>query len=136
MTGAGERSIAEILTDIARNAQEIIRAEIRLARLEAQAQIRTAAQGAILLAAGGGVSLLALALVSIAGVYLLAMIVATWIAALIMAALAAVIGALLITAGLKQMRSVTLAMPRTLAAITRVAARGKEGVEWPKPSVR
>jgi Flp pilus assembly protein TadB len=129
MTGAGERSIAEVLTDIARNAQEIVRAEIQLAKLEARAEIRTAGQGAILLAAGGHVSLLALALLSIAGVYLLAMVVALWIAALIMAAVAAVIGGLLIATGLKQMRKVTLAMPRNVAAI-------KGSVEWAKPSAR
>jgi uncharacterized membrane protein len=129
MTGAGERSIAEVLTDIARNAQEIVRAEIRLAKLEARAEIRTAGQGAILLAAGGNVSLLALALLSIAGVYLLAMVVALWIAALIMAAVAAVIGGLLIATGLKQMRKVTLAIPRNVAAI-------KGSVEWAKPSAR
>jgi uncharacterized membrane protein len=129
MTGAGERSIAEVLTDVARNAQEIVRAEIRLAKLEARAEIRTAGQGAILLAAGGSVSLLALALLSIAGVYLLAMVVALWIAALIMAAVAAVIGGLLIATGLKQMRKVTLAMPRNVAAI-------KGSVEWAKPSAR
>ena len=52
MSGAGERSIAEILTDIGRNAQEIVRAEIRLAKCEARAKIRTAGQGAIVLAAG------------------------------------------------------------------------------------
>src|SRR5665647_13376 len=117
MTGPDERSIAEILTDIGRNAQEIVRAEIRLAKLEVQAEIRIAGQGAILLAAGGSVSLLALALLSIAGVYLLATVVTLWIAALIMAAVAAVVSALLITAGLKQMRKVTLAMPKTVAAI-------------------
>lgn len=129
MTGAGERSIPEILTDIGRNAQEIVRAEIRLAKLEAQAEIRIAGRGAILIAAGGTVSLLALALMSIAGVYLLATVVALWIAALIVAALAAVIGGLLIATGLKQMRKVTLAMPKTVAAI-------KGSVEWAKPSAR
>jgi hypothetical protein len=129
VTGGGERSIAEVLTDIVRNAQEIVRAEIRLARLEAWAEIKTAGQGAIWFAAGGIVSLLALVLLSMAGVYALAMVVALWIAALIMAAVAAVIGGLLIAAGLKQMRKVTLAMPRTVAAI-------KGSVEWARPSAR
>jgi high-affinity K+ transport system ATPase subunit B len=129
MAGAVDRSIAEILTDIGRHAREIVRAEFRLARLEAQAEIKTAGQGAILLAAGGTVSLLALALLSMAGVYLLATVVAVWIAALIMAAVGAAIGGLLITAGLKHMRKVTLTMPRTVAAI-------KETVEWAKPSAR
>jgi hypothetical protein len=129
MTGAAERTIAEILTDIGRNAQEIVRTEIRLAKLEAQTEIRTAGQGAILLAAGGIVSVLALGLLSMAGVYVLALVVALWIAAVIMAAVAAAIGGLLIMVGLKQMRKVTLAMPRTVATI-------KESIEWAKPSAR
>lgn len=129
MTGAGERSIAAVLGDIAGNIQEMVRAEIRLAKAEAKAEVGTAARGATLLAAGGGMAVLALAFLSLAGVYLLATVVALWMAALIVAAVAAVIGGLLIAAGLKQMKKVTFAMPRTAATI-------KENLEWPKPSTR
>ncbi len=129
MTGAGERSIAAVLGDIAGNIQELVRSEIRLAKAEAKAEVSTAAKGATLLAAGGGVSLVALAFLSLAGVYLLATVMALWIAALIVAAAAAVIGGVLIAVGLKQIRKVTFAMPRTAATI-------KENLEWPTPSTR
>jgi len=129
MTDDRERSIGAVLADIAGNAQEIVRAEIRLAKTEVRAEISTAGRGAMFLAAGGGAALLALGLVSIAGVLLLATVVALWIAALIVAAGVAVIGALLIAAGLKQLRTVTFAMPRTVATL-------KENFAWQKPSTK
>ena len=124
-----ERSIGAVLADIAGNVRELVRAEIRLAKVEATEQVRSATRGAALAAAGGGVALVALAFIAIAGMYALATIVALWIAALIVAGVAAVIGAVLITAGVKSMQSVSLAMPKTVATI-------KEDIQWAKPSTR
>lgn len=124
-----ERSIGAVLGDIAGNLREMVRAEIRLAKAEASAQVSTAMRGVALAAAGGGIALLALAFIAIAGMYALATVVALWIAALIVAGVAAVIGAVLVTAGLKYMHGVTLAMPKTVATI-------KEDIQWAKPSTR
>ena len=129
MTGAGERSIAAVLGDIAGNVREMVRAEIRLAKVEASTQVSTAVRGATFVAAGGGVALVALAFLAIAGMYALATVVALWIAALIVAAAAALIGGLLIMAGMKQMQKVSFAMPKTVATI-------KEDIQWAKPSTR
>jgi hypothetical protein len=124
-----ERSIGAVLADIAGNVREMVRAEIRLAKVEAGAQVSSAIRGAALAAAGGGVALLALAFIAIAGMYALATVVALWIAALIVAGVAAVIGAVLITAGVKSKQSISLAMPNTVATI-------KEDLQWAKPSTR
>jgi hypothetical protein len=98
--GAGsERSIVEVLGDIAGNVREMVRAEIRLAKVETTTQVSTAMRGAAFAAAGGGVALVALTFVAIAGMYALATVVALWIAALIVAGVAAVIGGVLIAAG-------------------------------------
>lgn len=129
MGDTGERSLASVLKDIAGNVQELVRSEIRLAKVEAQTQVSTAARGAAFLAVGGGFAFLALAFASLAGVYALAKVVPPWAAALIVGAAAAVIGGLLIATGLKQMKNVTLALPKTVASI-------KESVEWAKPSGR
>lgn len=129
MSDAGERSLTAVLKDIAGNIQELVRSEIRLAKVEATTQVSTAARGATLVAIGGGFAFLALAFMSLAGVYLLTAVVAAWIAALIVAAAAAVIGGLLVVIGMKQIKTVTLAMPTTVANI-------KESVEWAKPSAR
>lgn len=132
MPGTSERSIAEVLGDIAGNVREMVRAEIRLAKAEAGTQVTTAVRGAAFVAAGGGVALVALTFIALAGMYALATVVALWIAALIVAAVAAVVGGALIGAGIKQMKDVTLALPRTVAAVKSV----KEDVQWAKPSTR
>ena len=124
-----ERSIGAVLGDIAGNVREMVRAEIRLAKVEAGAQVSAAVRGAALTAAGGGVALVALAFIAIAGMYALATVVALWLAALIVAGIAAVIGGVLIRAGLKHMQGVNLAMPKTVATI-------KEDIQWAKPSTR
>ena len=41
MSDAGERSMTAVLKDIAGNVQELVRSEIRLAKVEAQTQVRT-----------------------------------------------------------------------------------------------
>jgi len=129
MSGVVERSIGAVLGDIAGNVREMVRAEIRLAKLEAATQVTTAVRGAAFVAAGGGVALVALTFIAIAGMYALATVVALWIAALIVAGTAALIGGVLIAAGLKQMHKINLALPKTVATI-------KEDIQWAKPSTR
>ena len=126
---SGERSIASVLGDIAGNLQELVRAELRLAKVEAVTEARTAGRGVTFLVAGGGVALLALAFLLLAVVYLLAKVVAFWVAALIVGGSTALVAGLLIAGGLKQLRKVDFTMPRTAAAI-------KENIEWAKPSTR
>ena len=41
MSDAGERLMTAVLKDIAGNVQELVRSEIRLAKVEAQTQVRT-----------------------------------------------------------------------------------------------
>jgi len=115
MNDAGDRSLTAVLKDIAGNIQELVRSEIRLARVEVQTQVRTAVRGTTFVVIGAAFAFLALAFISLAGVYLLSTIVAAWAAALIVAGTAAIIGGVLVGAGLKQMKHVTLAMPRTVA---------------------
>jgi uncharacterized membrane protein YqjE len=105
MAGEGERSIAAVLTDIVSNVQQIIQAEIRLAKVEVRQEVDKAKRSATLLIAGGTVALMALALVFLACVYLLATVVAPWIAALLVATAAGGIGGALIAAGIRQMQS-------------------------------
>jgi uncharacterized membrane protein YqjE len=129
MGDAGERSLTAVLKDIAGNVQEMVRAEIRLAKVEATEQVTTAARGAAFVAVGGVFAAIALAFVLLGGAYLLAKVVAMWAAVLIVGGAAALIGGLLIAAGIKRMKDVSLALPKTVANL-------KESVEWAKPSAR
>lgn len=129
MSGAGERSIAAVIGDIAGNLQDLVRSEIRLAKVEAKADMGAAARAAMFVAAGGGVAILALALAALAGVYALALVVPPWAAALIVAGVAAAIGGVLLATGFTKIRRMNAILPRTAAAI-------KESVEWAKPSAK
>ena len=129
MPSGVERSIATVLTDIVGNLQQIVRAEIRLATLEVRSEIAKARRSAVLLIIGGAISTLALALASLACVYVLAIWVAPWIAAVIVAATAGIVGGLLIALGVKQLRQVVIAVPKTLASI-------EENLSWTKTPTR
>lgn len=122
-----ERSIGDVLGDIAGNIQQIVRAEMRLAKAELREDVVLARRGAVLLSAGALVGALALGVALFAAVYALATVVAPWLAALIVAVVAAVIAALCVKAGLKSLAS--LGLPRTAATI-------QENVQWAKTQAR
>ncbi len=129
MAGEGERSIAAVLTDIVGNVQQIVRAEIRLATLEVRHEVEKARRSATLMIIGGVMAALSLAFLLLASVYALAAVVAPWIAALIVAAAAGVGGGTFIAVGMKQMRRVVIAPPRTIATI-------EENIQWAKTPTR
>jgi uncharacterized membrane protein YqjE len=125
MTGEGERSTAAVLQDIVGNVQQIVGAEIRLAKIEARQEVEKATRSVALLIVGGAIAALALAFVLLACMYLLTMVVVPWGAALIVATAAAAIGGALMAAGMKQIRKVTVAPPKTVATM-------KENLQWAK----
>jgi uncharacterized membrane protein len=125
----GERSIAALLKDIVGNLEQIVRAEIRLAKAEVRQEVDRARRGATLLIGGVAVAVLALPFLLLAGVYGLATVVAPWIAALIVAAVAGAIGGAFIVAGIKQMRQVTIMPPKAVAAI-------EDSIQWAKIRTR
>jgi uncharacterized membrane protein YqjE len=129
MAGEGARSIAAVLTDIVGNVQQIIRAEIRLAKVEVRQEVNIAARSAMLLIVGGVVAVLALGVALLAGVYALAIVVAPWLAALIVAGAVGAIAGALIASGITQMHQVSIALPKTVATI-------EESIQWAKTPTR
>ena len=129
MASWGERSIATVLKDIVGNIQEIVRAEIRLAKVEVRQEVDKAQRGVTMLIVGGAFALLALTFVLLACVYLLAIIVSPWIAALIVAVAAGGIGGAFIAVGMKRMRQVAIAPPNVVATL-------QENIQWAKTSTR
>lgn len=124
-----DRSIASVLSDIVGNIQQIVRAEVRLAKVEVREEVAKAKRGAMLLAAGGVVIVLALGLMLLAAVYALTMVWPPWAAALTVAVGAAVIGGAVAAAGMKQIKDVNLAPPKTVSTL-------QENIEWAKTRAR
>ena len=123
----GERSIADVIGDVVGNVQQIVRAEMRLARAELREDVIKVKRGATLVAAGALVGILAIGFVLLAAVYGLATVVAPWLAALIVAASAGLIAAACIVGGLKSFND--LGLPRTAATL-------EENIQWAKTRVK
>lgn len=128
MTEIAERSLGAVLKDIVGNVQQIIRAEIHLARIEVGEHAANAKRSMMLLAIGGAVSTLSMGCVLLAGVDALSIVVAPWIAALIVGAAAGGIGAACLAAGMARLQEVAVPS-RTLAAI-------EENLQWTKAQTK
>ena len=120
-----DRSIAAVLSDIVGDVQQIIRAEVRLAKVEVREEVSKAKRGAIFLVAGGVAFVLALGVLELAAVYALSNVWPPWAAALAVAVANGVAGMALALSGAKQMRDVHLTPPKTAASV-------QESIQWAK----
>ena len=104
----GNRSISDILQDIIRNVQEIVRAEVRLAKRELVDEV-TSAKGAWLLLAVGGLSaIFSVLFLLLVSVYALSTVMPMWAAAAIVAAALATIAAGTLGAGISRLKRLDL----------------------------
>ena len=121
---AGMRSIPEILHDALANIQDIVRAEVRLAKAELGEELNAARSGGLLLGMGAVAAIFSTLFLLLACVYALARVVPDWAAALIVAAAVGVAAAVTLSAGLKRLKTIKAA-PKTAASL-------KENVQWAK----
>lgn len=127
--GTPDRSITEVLQDILNNVQNIIRAEVILAKSEVMDEIAKVKAAAPLLIVGGATALLATLFLIWTIVYLLALVLPLWAAALIVTAVLAAVGSATLSSGIKQLRRVDPKPERTIATV-------KENVQWAKQQIK
>ena len=123
----GDRSIGDVLRDIAGNVEHILRAEIRLAKAELREDVIHLKRGLALVFAGALVGALGVGFALLAVVYALAANMEPWAAAGIVGASALLVAGLSVAAGLKSMRDV--GVPRTTTTI-------QENIQWAKTRAR
>jgi MFS family permease len=121
---AGIRSIPEILQDVFSNIQEIVRAEVRLAKAELREELNRGRAGGLLIAVGAVAAIFSALFILLACVYALDLVMPNWAAALIVAVAAGVAAAATLTLGLKRLKTIQAA-PKTAATL-------KENVRWAK----
>jgi uncharacterized membrane protein YqjE len=121
---AGNRSIPEILQDVLTNIQDIVRAEVRLAKAELGEELDRARSGGLLIGAGAVAAIFSALFLLLACVYALGLVMPDWAAALIVAAAVGVGAAVTLGLGLKRFR--------TIQAAQKTAASLKENVRWAK----
>jgi uncharacterized membrane protein YqjE len=121
---AGIRSIPEILQDVLTNIQDIVRAEVRLAKAELGEELNRARSGGLLIGVGAVAAIFSTLFLLLACVYALGRVMPNWAAALIVAAAVGVAAAVTLGIGLKRLKSIQAA-PKTAASL-------KENVQWAK----
>jgi len=124
-----DRSIAAVLSDIVGDLQQIVRAEMRLAKVEVREELAKAKQGAAMLMTAGVVLVLAVGLALLAAVYALALVWPPWAAALVVAVVVAAAGGVLATTGLHRLKDVNIAPPKTVSTV-------RENIQWAKTRTR
>jgi arginine exporter protein ArgO len=121
---AGIRSIPEILQDVLANIQDIVRAEVRLAKAELGEELTRARAGGLLIAVGAVAAIFSALFLLLACVYGLGRIMPNWAAALVVAATVGIAAAVTLGLGLKRFKTIEAA-PKTAASL-------KENVRWAK----
>jgi uncharacterized membrane protein YqjE len=122
---AEERSVSDVLQDIVRNLQDMVRSEIRLAKVEIREEARRAISSGIWIAVGtvGAVSAWIFLLWTLA--YALATRMPMWAATLVVAVVMAAAAAVLIMGGIRKAKRIQPIPERTVESV-------KENLEWMK----
>jgi len=100
------RSIGEILNDMASALQEIVRSEIRLARIEMTQTARGMRASAVMLLSGGILAVFALGFLFLAAMFALEIALPNWLSALIVAVLLFASGGMALATGRQRLRTV------------------------------
>jgi len=120
-----DRSIGTVLSDIVGDLQQIVRAEVRLAKTEIREEVAKAKRGAALIVAGGVAVTLAIGLLLISAVYALATVWPPWAAALSVAAGVGAIGIVLAMSGRAAISRITVPPQKTVSTV-------RENLQWAK----
>ena len=123
MAAPAERTIANVVNDIIGNVQQIVRAEMRLAKVEIREDLVNLKSAAALFACGAVAGLYCIAFMLLAMVYALATVIAPWTAALIVGIGTALIAGICVVAAGKALKHV--GVPRTAETI-------REDIQWAK----
>jgi uncharacterized membrane protein YqjE len=125
---ASIRSIPEILKDVLTNIQDIVRAEVRLAKAELGEELSKARTAGLLIGVGAVAAILSALFLLLACVYALSRVMPNWAAALIVAAAVGVAAAVTLGVGLKRFKTIQAA-PKTAASL-------QENVRWAKQQTK
>ena len=124
-----QRSTADLLKEIVGNVQDIIRAEVRLAKAEVRTETTKGLAAAKLLGAGAVLGLYALGFILLSAVYLLSAALPPWVAALIVGAVVGGVAVMLLLKGRDQLKHVSPKPDKTIENV-------KENVAWMKDQTK
>ena len=126
---AVDRTFSDVLQDILRNLQEIVRSEVRLAKAEIRDEAVQAGSSALWVAAGAVAALCAWMFLSWTAVYALAVFMSMWAATLAVAVTLAIVAGVLLVIGVRRFKRIQPIPARTVETL-------KENLEWMKQSTK
>jgi len=121
--GDRERPMTEVLRDIIGNVQEMVRSEVRLARVEIRDETAKTARAGAMLAAGGVLGIIAGVFLLVCIAELLKLVMPDWAATLLVTVALGIAAAIFISKGRGGLRVPT--PEKTIETV-------KENVEWMK----
>jgi uncharacterized membrane protein YqjE len=124
-----QRSVPQILEDIASNLTQIVQAEFRLAKSELKEGAEKVAGPGAALGAGVALALYGLGFLLLAAVYALSSIMAGWLAALIVGGVLSVAAGILLAAGGTKLKRVNLTHGKTVQTL-------EEDLQWAKQQIK
>ena len=118
-------SMASLVGGIITDAQRLVRQEIALARREMQLEFDKAKVASVLLAVGAGLAMFGAIFLGLMVVFLLHEVggLPLWASFLIVGGVVAIIGAILLFAGIQEVRKISLVPPQTAETL-------QEDVQW------
>lgn len=125
---SGGRSITDVLKDIGENIQQIVRSEIKLARIEMTESARGARSAAISFGTGGVLGLFGLGFLLLTVMFALELVLPNWLAALIVGVGSLIVAAIGISAGRKSLKTIK-APKKTIETV-------KEDLQWTKEQTK
>jgi uncharacterized membrane protein YqjE len=124
-----QRSVPEILEDLASNLTELVRAEFRLAKTELKEGAEKVAGPGATLGAGVAMAFYGLGFLLLAAVYALSLLMAAWLATLIVGGVLTVAAGILIGAGGMRLKRVNVTPDKTMRTL-------EEDVQWAKQQIK
>ena len=124
----GERSLPEVVQDMFRNVQEILRSEFQLAKTEVKEEAAEAATPIMVMGVGVVLAIYGVGFLLLAAVYGLATIMTLWSAALLVGVVVAMIAVLLINVGRGKLKRVNVKSEKLIASL-------QEDVRWAKKQI-
>ena len=124
-----QRSVPEILENIASNLTQLIQAEFRLAKSELKEGAEKVAGPGATLGAGAVLAFYGLGFLLLAAVYALSLVMAGWLATLIVGGVLAFAAGILISAASTKLKRVNLTPDKTIRTL-------EEDVQWAKQQIK
>jgi uncharacterized membrane protein YqjE len=124
-----DRSISEILQDVLRNLQSIVRSEVRLAKTEVREEFTKAKPAILLLALAAVCGLFGILFLLLTTMYAVALALPLWASALVVAVMLIIIAAITLNAGQRRIERAHPLPDKTIVSM-------KENAEWARQQAK